>query len=94
MRYSNSSTYLNQRFLFFLPHSPGPEEDIRVVFHEGVGDVLAVLNHVMQHYKDLQSPDIFAAAHGLLSMIKGELICLLYYERNINTNLDWLLKLN
>ncbi|RUS77642.1 hypothetical protein EGW08_014585, partial [Elysia chlorotica] len=41
------------------------EEDARVVIHEGLGEVLSVLNPVMQHYPELQSPDIFTAARGL-----------------------------
>ncbi|XP_035827402.1 rho GTPase-activating protein 45 isoform X1 [Aplysia californica] len=47
-----------------------PEEDVRVVIHEGLGEVLSVLNPVMQHYQDLQSPDIFTAARNLITMIK------------------------
>ncbi|GFS13572.1 minor histocompatibility protein HA-1-like [Elysia marginata] len=46
------------------------EEDARVVIHEGLGEVLSVLNPVMQHYPELQSPDIFTAARGLISLIK------------------------
>ena len=60
-------------FMIFLPSNPSdPEEDIRVVIHEGLAEVLAVLNPVLQGYKDLQSPDIYNAAHSLIKMIKGE----------------------
>ncbi|CAG5122061.1 unnamed protein product, partial [Candidula unifasciata] len=47
-----------------------PEEDARVVIHEGLGEVLSILNPVMQHYSALQSPDIFTAARNLIAMIK------------------------
>ncbi|XP_013073808.2 rho GTPase-activating protein 45-like isoform X1 [Biomphalaria glabrata] len=47
-----------------------PEEDSRVLIHEGLGEVLSVLNPVMQNYPVLQSQDIFTAAKSLIDMIK------------------------
>ncbi|CAL1545224.1 unnamed protein product [Lymnaea stagnalis] len=46
------------------------EDDARVVIHEGLGEVLSVLNPVMQHYSPLQTQEIFSAAKSLINMIK------------------------
>ncbi|KAH9523439.1 Rho GTPase-activating protein 45 [Bulinus truncatus] len=56
-----------------------PEEDSRVLIHEGLGEVLSVLNPVMQNYPALQSQDIFTAAKSLIDMIKDH-----NYEETIN----------
>ncbi|KAK7468187.1 hypothetical protein BaRGS_00036600 [Batillaria attramentaria] len=63
-----SDTLAKLKILFIEGLEPG--DDARVVSHESLGEVLAVLKGTLQRYSALQSPEIFTAARELISKIK------------------------
>lgn len=64
-----SDTLAKLKILFIEGLEPG--DDARVVSHESLGEVLAVLKGTLQRYSALQSPEIFTAARVLISKIKS-----------------------
>lgn len=64
--------------LFFFA---GSGEDLRIMSHSRLGEVLAILKNILHKYPALQSSELFSASAGLISKIKS--MCLVLWVKFI-----------
>lgn len=62
------------------------EEDLKVLAHERLGDVLCTLKSVLQCYPPLNTTELFTAAGALIAKIKSKI-------ENINISFILMLRL-
>lgn len=64
-------------YVFFA----GSGEDLRIMSHSRLGEVLAILKNILHKYPALQSSELFSASAGLISKIKS--MCLVLWVKFI-----------
>lgn len=64
-------------YIFFA----GSGEDLRIMSHSRLGEVLAILKNILHKYPALQSSELFSASAGLISKIKS--MCLVLWVKFI-----------
>ena len=49
----------------------GSGEDLRIMSHSRLGEVLAILKNILHKYPALQSSELYSSSAGLISKIKS-----------------------